>query len=115
MNFRMSTLFICLLLAIIGISIACSCLTLKEGLEMAKDWKTKGTGTWYGSYNVPSVAEDPTGMSFLANNPANADCCKTNSSFSTADGCMCISTEQYTFLKQRGGNNTQNDGLNDGW
>ena len=114
MNFRISFL-VCLLLGVIGVSIACSCLTLKEGLEMAADWKTKGTGTWYGAYAVPPSGQEPTGMSFLANNPASAECCKTGSSFSTADGCMCISTQQYTFLKQRGGNNVGNDGLNDGY
>lgn len=115
MNFRMSTFLVCLLLGIIGMSIAFFSLSLKEGLEMSKDWKTKGSGTWYGSYNVPSNEEDPPGMSFLANNPSSAECCKTGSSFSTADGCLCISPQQYVFLKQRGGNNVGNDGLNDGW
>ena len=112
MNFRISTLLVCFLLGVIGVSIACSCLTLKEGLEMVADWKTTGKGTWYGSYAVPTYNEEPTGMSFLSDNPANAQCCKTNSSFSTADGCICISPQQYTFLKQRGGNNVGNDGLN---
>ena len=111
MNFRMSTLLVCLLLGLIGISIAVSSLSLKEGLEMSKDWKTKGSGTWYGSYNVPSNGGDPPGMSFLANNPSSAECCKTGSSFSTADGCMCISKDQYVFLKQRGGNHTIDDGF----
>lgn len=115
MNFRLSTLLVCLLIGLIGVSIACSSLNLKEGLEMVKDWKTNGSGTWYGSYNVPSNGDEPSAMSFLANNPASAECCKTGSSFSTADGCLCISREQYTFLKQRGGNNTKNDGFNDGW
>lgn len=109
MNFRMSTLLVCLLLVMIGISIATSSLSLKEGLEMSKDWKTTGSGTWYGSYTVPNNVAP--GMSFLANNPSSAECCKTGSSLSTADGCLCISREQYNFLKQRGGNNVGNDGF----
>ena len=109
MNFSISTLVICLLLAVIGMALASSCLQLKEGLEMAVDWKTKGSGVWNGSYNVPTAEES--GMSFLSNNPANAECCNQGSSFSTADGCMCISKDQYTFLKQRGGNHTIDDGF----
>ena len=104
----MSTLLVCLLLGMIGISIATSSLSLKEGLEMSKNWKTNGSGTWYGSYNVSNEAP---GMSFLANNPSSAECCKTGSSFSTADGCLCISPQQYIFLKQRGGNNVGDDGF----
>ena len=115
MNFRISTILVCLLLGVIGVSIACACLKLKEGLEMATNWKTTGTGTWYGSYATPTSCQEPTGMSFLSNNPASAECCKTGSSFSTADGCLCISPQQYNFLKHRGGNNVGNDGLNDGY
>jgi len=115
MKFSKTTVAICLLLIVIGAVIASSSIHLKEGLEMATNWKTNGSLGWSGSYNVPTNDLGPTGMSFLANNPANADCCKENSSFSTAGGCLCISPQQYIFLKQRGGNNVGNDGLSDGW
>ena len=115
MKFSKSAVAICLLLIVIGAIIASSSIHLKEGLEMSKNWKTNGTLGWSGSYTVPTNDLGPTGMSFLANNPANADCCKENSSFSTASGCLCISPQQYTFLKQRGGNNVGNDGLSDGY
>ena len=110
-----STWLICLLLVVIGATIASSGFKLKEGLTMANNWKTGGKLGWSGSYTVPHDDLGPTGMSFLSNNPANADCCKQNSSFSTASGCLCITPQQYVFLKQRGGNNTENDGFNDGW
>jgi hypothetical protein len=111
MNFRISTLVICLLLAVIGMSLACSCLRLKEGLEMVKSWKSNGSVGWKDAYNVSPGEVEPSGMSFLSNSEASPECCKTNSSFSTADGCVCISKEQYTFLKQRGGNHTIDDGF----
>ena len=112
MSLRITTLLF--LLAIIVFALASSSLQLKEGLELAHDWKTKGQGVWHGSVQLPSSEVEPS-MAMFANTASNAACCKNNPSFSTSGGCLCISPQQYTFLKQRGGNNTQPDGLNDGY
>lgn len=42
-------------------------------------------------------------MLMFANTPFKPECCP--SSFSTSDGCACITTEQYNYLQTRASNN----------
>lgn len=45
-------------------------------------------------------------MLMFANTPFKPECCGPGgSSFSTSDGCACMTTQQYNFLIQRGFNN----------
>jgi hypothetical protein len=41
---------------------------------------------------------------FLDYNITAPECCKYNSSYSTGNGCLCITPEQSQFLSNRGGN-----------
>ena len=41
---------------------------------------------------------------FFNYNISSPDCCSYNSNYSTSNGCLCITPEQYKFLNSRGGN-----------
>tara|TARA_A100001015_G_C14693659_1_gene595443 strand:- start:151 stop:687 length:537 start_codon:yes stop_codon:yes gene_type:complete len=43
-------------------------------------------------------------MRFLNYNISAPECCEYNQSYSTSNGCLCITPEQYKFLSNRGGN-----------
>jgi hypothetical protein len=44
-------------------------------------------------------------LSFFAKTPFSVDCCKNGSSYTTSDGCACMTVPQYSYLQDRGGNN----------
>jgi hypothetical protein len=44
-------------------------------------------------------------LSFFAKTPFSVDCCKNGSSYSSSDGCACMTVPQYSYLQNRGGNN----------
>jgi hypothetical protein len=98
-----------LLLVIFG-SLSCSCMNLKEGFDAVTSWKTNGVAEWAGPYSVTNQQPDPSSGLIFANNVASPECCKQASSFSTSDGCICLTKEQLTFLNERGGNRTMEDG-----
>jgi len=99
-----------LLLVIFG-AMSCSCMGLKEGFDAVASWKTSGVAEWAGPYTVTNRPPEPSSGLIFANNVASPECCKQPSSFSTSDGCLCLNKEQLTFLNQRGGNRTVEDGF----
>lgn len=100
-----------LLLIIIFGSLSCSCLNLKEGFDAVASWKTSGVATWAGPYSISNPPSNPSSGLIFENNVSSPECCKKASSFSTSDGCLCLNKEQLTFLNQRGGNRTVEDGF----
>ena len=58
-----------------------------------------------GPYTVP----DSPGW-FMANNTSSPNCCKA-ATYSTGDGCVCMTKDQLQFINQRGGNRTIEDGF----
>ena len=110
MKLRASTIVLCLLIGIIGFSLACSCMGLKEGFEAVTAWKTRGEAPWDGPYSVENAAPAPDGMFIFANNKSSPSCCKA-ATYSSSDGCVCTTPEQVNFINQRGGNRTVEDGF----
>lgn len=122
-------LFAVVLGYILGAHLLCSCakISAKEGLQMlgsAVDYNM-GEGVQSSWLNKPSsqnqqggyykslegnVAPNPSEvissgkMSILSENKYDPKCCP--SSYSTGDGCACISPEQMKYLSNRGGNRT---------
>lgn len=95
------------LLGIIGVSLGCSCMGIKEGFDAVTQWKS-GQMAWDGPYSVPNVSV-PNGW-FFASNKSSPECCKA-ATYSTSTGCLCTTKEQLNFLNQRGGNRTVEDGF----
>jgi hypothetical protein len=109
---KLSGIFVVgLLVLIIASSLTCSCMGLKEGFEAATSWKSSGQTNWGGPYNVENQQPVPSDMLIFSNNVSSPECCKQASSFSTSDGCICVTQEQLNFLNQRGGNRTVEDGF----
>ena len=44
------------------------------------------------------------------NNKFDPSCCNIPHIYTTSTGCACLSLDQFNFLNQRGGNNTENHG-----
>ena len=49
-------------------------------------------------------------LSIFGENEINPNCCP--SSYSSSKGCVCMTTEQVSFLNKRGGNRTLNENIN---
>tara|TARA_Y100000591_G_scaffold212129_2_gene184023 strand:- start:1710 stop:2213 length:504 start_codon:yes stop_codon:yes gene_type:complete len=52
---------------------------------------------------IPKILLNPN--KFLSYNISSPDCCSYNSTYSTSNGCLCITPEQSRFLDSRGNNN----------
>jgi hypothetical protein len=110
MKLLASTVVLCFLILVIGSSLACSCMGLKEGFATAASWKLSGEAPWDGPYSVPNSPSPPDGMFIFANNKSSPDCCKA-ATYSSSDGCVCTTPSQVKFLNERGGNRTIEDGF----
>ena len=69
------------------------------------DWVTPdvfGSPDEYPSGPIPLPAGE---MLMFADNVVSPECCKT-ASYSSSNGCVCISTNQLHYIHERGGNNT---------
>lgn len=110
MKLSASTIVLCLLLFVIGSSLACSCTGLKEGFDTIASWKTTGNASWDGPYSVPNAPSPPDGMFIFANNKSSPECCKA-ATYSSSDGCVCTTPSQVKFINERGGNRTIEDGF----
>jgi hypothetical protein len=107
MKLLASTVVLCFLILVIGSSLACSCMGLKEGFEAVASWKMDGKTPWDGPYSVPN-SNSP--LSLFADNKISPECCKS-SSYTSSGGCVCVTPNQVKFINERGGNRTMEDGF----
>ena len=85
-----------------------------QGLA-GKSWENKAdqyaakmgyqdTTSTYGQYQGTPVPLQDGQMFFFQNNQFKPECCPSN--YSTGSGCACISSQQMSYLNERGGNRT---------
>ena len=132
-------LFVFLLIGCLGFNLFYSQPLLQEAFNATMTWKTgrglpemgsplnwsmeKGLpNSWNHAKGLPSPPLDRRSiqgtqvplphdqMFFFKDNKSSQACCGT-SSYSTADGCVCVSQKQIDYINQRGGNRTREDGF----
>ena len=109
MKFTVCLLLIVCLFIIIWFNLVWSVSKLKEGFEAASSWKMNGLlDTYTGPYSTQNKPEPE--LFLFANTKSSPECCKSWS-YSSADGCVCMTPQQSNFLNERGGNRTVEDGF----
>jgi hypothetical protein len=128
---RLEVIIICLVVGfILGAHLLCSCsrIGLKEGMammgtsldwkmseDMPNSWSTKADKYSHemGYSSAQSKLEQAKGvpvplpegqMYMFADNEFKPECCP--STYSSSNGCACMTKEQVTYLNERGGNRT---------
>jgi hypothetical protein len=91
----------CFLLGVIGSSLFFGTSGVKEALEnyiFVKPPPTLEPEIYNG------LPEPTCQMHMFAENTAKADCCTEKNSYTTSNGCLCVSKDQIDYLNKRGGN-----------
>ena len=126
---RLEVIIICVLVGmVLGGHLLCSCskIGIQEGMEILGaplDYKIRGNvyNSWINKtdnysdqmgYQVLTSKQDGNyvdpmpkdSMLIFQNNESNGDCCPSN--YSNSMGCICETSEQVSFLNERGGNRT---------
>ena len=126
---RLEIVIICVLIGmVLGSHLMCSCskVSITEGLQMIGaplDYQIRGDvyNSWLNKtdkysddmgYQVYTSKQDSNyadpmtkdSMLIFQNNEFSGDCCPSN--YSNSMGCVCETSEQVTFLNERGGNRT---------
>lgn len=109
MKISASKLFLgVLLLLLIWMSMAGSASKINEAFSNATSWKMSGTFHMPAPYSSDHKPEPS--MFMFGNNKIAPECCKS-ADYSSGSGCVCTTPEQRTFINERGGNRTVDDGF----
>lgn len=121
MKLRVECIVISMIIgAVLGCHLVCGCATqegmdvagsalgykMNQGVHMDKYESKPAMSEMNGGSRLSPTVPLPEGQLFMyANNEFNGKCCE-NSNVSGANGCACITKEQYDYLNSRGGNRT---------
>lgn len=109
MKISASKLFLgVLLLLLIWMSMAGSASKINEAFSNAASWKMNGNFNMQSPYSSDNKPEPS--MFMFGNNKIAPECCKS-ADYSSGSGCVCTTPEQRTFINERGGNRTVEDGF----
>lgn len=124
---RLEIVILCVaLFYVLNAHMFCSCskIGISEGFQMISDAGSalgykmeegvpinKQPGPLYMNkdFQGPTIPLPDGKMDFFENTQFKPECCP--STFSTGDGCACLSKNQMNHLFQRGGNNTESNGI----